>query len=173
MPLANVLQQDGFQIRSKTSSCTQVNLVASEAIKRGDIVKFSSEQAAQAISAPSAGSLSLTGGGVALVGIALGDAASGDTVAVAVADDNLEFHVRIMHGTASSAEQQDVTIGTAYQAGRYTTSSGGVAAGSFYGIGTTTTNGELVIVEKSLASAASDDYGWVWVKVVPAYRALK
>lgn len=171
MPVANSLGKDGFLVRAGLGGTVrQANFVAAAALKRGDFVVLSSGQAAQAIAAPSVNSLSLSGGGTALLGVCLGDVASGDTAPIALADDNLEVHVRIMHGTASSAEQQDVTTGTNYQLGRYTGPSAGEC---FYGMGTTTTNGELCLTEKSLESASDDDYGFVWVKVTAAYRAMK
>jgi len=170
MAKTNTITKDGAAWRCVAGKARQVRYVTAAAIKRGDFIKDNgSGLATNALAAASAGTATSTGG-VSIIGQALHDAASGDNLDVLVADDNVEFHMRIYNSTASASEQQDVSVGTAYQLSRYTPATG---SGTVYMMGTGTTNPEFKVVQKSLASAADDDYGFVWGKFVRAYQALQ
>lgn len=147
-------------------------VTASQTIKRGDLIikAAAANTVEQAIAAPSAGSATLSGGSTSLVGVAVMDytanASGVDTLTGATQLRVMpiqygELLLRIYNATASSAEPQDLTLGTAYQYGRYTTA-GGV---SFYVLSTTTTNGELVYTGYSGDVAAGDDFGAVWCRI--------
>lgn len=141
------------------------------AVYRGDFVKFSSGTVVQALSKVS-GTVNTvttsTGSPVVCVGICLHDAASGETVQVAIADDQSEFFGRILHATGSSAEQQDITVGSSYNLGIY------YVATDFgqYGVSTVSSSPDVIVTEKSPESAAGDNFGFVWFKFKNAYRAL-
>jgi len=169
MAKANTITKDGSAWRCVAGKARQVQYVTAAAIKQGDFVKDNgSGLATQALAAASAGSATSTGG-VTIIGQALHDAASGATLDVLVADDNVEFHLRIYNSTASAAEPQDVSQGTSYMLSRYTASVGG---GALYMMGTGTTNPEVKVMEKSIASAVDDDYGFIWGKINRTYQAL-
>ena len=167
------LRKDGPLARSVNGGCLNIKpYVAAAALNRGDFVLISSGQAAQAIALPgSANSASASGGSTAVLGVCAGKCDSGATVDVIIADDQTEFMLRLYNSTASSAEQQDVTLGTAYQYSRYR-GAGSTEADAWYVLSQTTTNGECIVTEKSPTSAAADDYGIVWVKIAAARRAL-
>lgn len=140
------------------------------AVARGDFVKFSSGTAVQALTKSGTAStvVTSTGAGVVCIGVCLHDAASGETVQVAIADDQSEFFGRILHGTGSSAEQADVTLGNSYNLGIYTI---GTSGPGVYGVSTVSSTPDVIITEKSPESASGDDFGFVWFKFKNAFRA--
>lgn len=169
MPYANVLREDAPISRNAMGTGRVQPYVAAAALSKGDFLVLSSGQAAQAIALPgSANSASASGGSLAILGVALHDCAANGTVLVQVADDTAEFLLRLYNSTASSAEPQDVSVGTAYQLSRYR----GPGTEAFYVLSQTTSNGECTVVEKSPQSAADEDYGFVWVKIPAARRAF-
>jgi hypothetical protein len=161
----------GFHIEDMT-------VADSQTINTYDILALSSGVVSQAIALPgSNNSFSASGGSTAQIGVALGSIVTQSngvelvtgrtTVPVAIFDTNLEFLTRIYNATASSSEQSSVTLGTAYQFGRYR---GASASQWFYCLSTTTSNGEWRITELSKNSASTDAYGFVWVNCVSADR---
>lgn len=147
-------------------------VATSQNIKMFDIVSLSSGLVQQSISLPGSNSTATaSGGNLPTLGIALADivttsagietATGRTTIPVAILDSNLEALFRIYNATAANAQQQDITIGTNYQFVRYR---GATSAIWFYGLSTTTTNGELKYVEPSAESAVTDNYGMVWVR---------
>jgi len=155
----------------------QYTVAASQTIYAGDVLALTVGSAGvltvqQSIAAPSAGSVTLSGGNLPILGVALNpvtanasgvDTSTGQTAVVNVAlfDASLELLLRIYNATASASQQQDLTLGVPYQFGRYTPSSGN----PFYVLSTTTTNGELVYVENYLESSVTDTYGPVWTRI--------
>lgn len=148
------------------------SVTASQTIKRGDILKKAgaANTVEQAIAAPGAGSATLSGGSTSIVGIAVmdytADASGVDTETGAtkirvVPIQYVELLLRIYNATAADAEPQDLTLGTAYQYGRYTDAD----SVSFYVLSTTTTNGELVYTGTPDSVGAGDNYGAVWCRV--------
>lgn len=182
MALQNTLNNQGHWIRyGKVASWP---LAASQTIKKGDFLKVSGTQCAQAITAPSAtATLSTDGGSVAILGVALADVTTGATVTdadrmqVAIADDDLLVALRLYHATASSSEVQDATIGgaTVYELERYAPAVS--TAVPFYVVdiasGTTTqTAAQLIYAARCAESDVADDFGLVWVKVSYLKRAM-
>ncbi len=173
---------NGFNFRPMIANGTireeQATVAASTTIQRGDILALSSGQVVQAIALPgSNNSVSLSGGNLAIYGVALGsiatnasgvDTSSGfniTTIPVAVFDNNLEVMYRLYNATASNTNPPDVTIGTAYQFGRWR---GASASEWFYVISTTTTNGEMRYVEAYGLNLQqdTDTYTPMWVKPI-------
>ena len=176
MPKVNVF--DKFvRVRPKSGRSIvqrELTVAANQTIRAGDLVKLNSGSLEQ-LAALNANANSTTAiDGVDLLGVALADitmTGSSETttgrtkIPVAILDDNVEVAFRIYNSTAGDAEPQDVTIGTAYQAVRWTSNSNSVW---WYAATTTTTNGTFRLVEKSQDSAAGDDYGICWYSVIAA-----
>lgn len=148
------------------------NVTASQTIRRGDILikAAAANTVEQAIAAPAAGNVTLSGGNVSIVGVAVMDFTAdangvdqetGATQIRVMPIQYGELLLRIYNATASSAEPQDLTLGTAYQFGRYTDAD----SVSWYVLSTTTTNGELVYTGFDPYVAAGDNYGAVWCRV--------
>lgn len=163
----------GFRINQK-----EYTVAASQDIKMWDILALSSSVAQQSIALPGSNNTgTASGGNLTELGVALAPivtASSGveaitgrTTIPVAIWDDNLELCLRIYNATASAAEPQDLTLGTAYQFQRWRNAS---ASEWWYSLITTTTNGELVYVERAGISGNDDDYGMVWTRSIPAIR---
>ena len=169
----NALKNDGPLYRCVVGTTARIQpFVTVAALNRGDFVINSSGSVDQACALPGSASTDTPSGGATVtIGRALHAAAIGDTVQVALHDDNIEWFLRIYNDTASAAEQADITVGTAYQFTRYR-GVGATSADAFYCLFTTTTNGELRVTEKSPESASGDDYGWVYAKGVSAYRFI-
>lgn len=183
---ANTLTKIGPYLRSQSADLNiQVfPVAASQTIKAGDFLNVSSGALAQALALPgSNGTATASGAGQTVWGVAMEDCitnSSGQFVnaagqpdgtgrvglQIAVVDDTLNALVRIFNATASSAEQQDVVLGTNYELVRYRVT----ADNWFYAMGTTTTNPNTKLVEKSIESTPDEDYGWVWIKVLAANR---
>jgi hypothetical protein len=147
-------------------------VAASTTINAGDLVKFSSGQLVQAIALPgSDNSATASGGNLGVVGVAMASIVTGaggsesitgrSSIPVAIFDSNLELAMRIYNATAADAEPRDLTLGTKYQFQRWRGSSASVW---WYSLIVTTTNGELLYVDRYAGSAADDDYGIVWVR---------
>lgn len=141
------------------------------AVAAGDFVKFSSGTVIQALTKSGTAStvVTSTGAGVVCVGVCLHAAASGATVQVAIADDEAEYFGRILHGTGSSAEQADITVGNSYNLGIYTI---GTSGPGVYGVSTVSSTPDVIVTELSPESASGDDFGFVWFKFKNAFRAL-
>jgi hypothetical protein len=171
MPITGAMTNDGSGLLRGDYKQNNYVVKAASTVRVGDVVKLDTGDVVEnalALNA-SAASVTTSGGAVVCLGVALGNASAGETVAVAEFSDALQLKLRIFNATAANAEQQDVVIGTAYNLGRYTHVAGGQG---FYVLTTGTTNPEFRVVEKSLDSLPADDYGFVWVKCVAAYRAL-
>lgn len=147
-----------------------LTVAASQTINMYDIVTLSSGNVQQAIALPGSNNTgTASGGNLGLLGVAMApivttsagvETATGRTqIPVAIFDDNIEIAMRIYNATASSAEPQDLTLGTKYQFQRWRGSS---AAVWWYSFIVTTTNGEILYTEKFAGSAVDDDYGIVW-----------
>jgi hypothetical protein len=111
--------------------------------------------------------------GIAMADITMGATAEATTgrttIPVALADENLEIGLRVYNATAGDSEQQDVTVGSFYELVRWTSNPNTV---TWYAAGTATTNQVLALVEKSADSAAADDYGINWYRVIALRRTL-
>lgn len=141
-------------------------VTASTTIKKGDVVKLTSGFLVQAIALPGTNStFDLSGGSLADLYLAAADYATGASITAADVcpvipfDDKLKVMMRIYNGTAANSELQDVLVGTAYQLGRWR---GASATEWWYAMGTTTTNGDLKLLERSPESEITDDYGLGW-----------
>lgn len=183
---ANTLTKIGPYLRSQSATINAevYPVAASQTIKMGDFLNVSSGTLTQALALPgSDAGVTVSGSGQTVWGIALEncitnsssqfvDAAgnpdgTGRTgLQVAVLDDTLNALVRIYNATASSAEQQDVVLGTNYELVRYRVTS----TDWFYAMGTGTSNPNVKLVEKSPESTSTEDYGWVWIKALAAAR---
>jgi len=154
-------------------------VASGQTVKRGDFVTLTSGTITQALAKSGTANTVVTEGTTQLVlaGMCLHGGAAGETVAVLLAKEETNFLLRVIHATAASAEQQDVTLGTAYRLGIITI---GTSGPGYYGMSTITTAAtnpatigtpELVLVEKSPESAVGDDFGFVWCAVKPGSRA--
>lgn len=153
-------------------------VAASQTIQPGDWLNLSSGTVQQSLSLPgSNNSVTASGSGQQFVGMALAgittnssavEASTGrTTIPVAIFDAETEVLVRIYNATAGSAEPQDVNLGTSYNLSRFR---GASASVWFYVMNTSTTDANVSLIEKSLESAADEDYGFVWVRPIAAAR---
>lgn len=134
----------------------ELPVAASQTIVINDILSLSSGQLQEAISAPSAGATTLSGGNLPIVGVATApittnssgyEQAGGQTrytTTVALANDRLNVMLRGATTNGASQTLSNYTIGTSYQFGRYTNAAG---TASWYFLSPTTTNGELKYIE--------------------------
>lgn len=141
-------------------------VAASQTIKKYDLLELSSNKLAQLCSLPgSNNSVQASGGSSGEVFIALapitttGSVDEDDTLAVYSLNEIFVL-MRGYAATASDAEKADFTIGTSYQPVRYRGDSANIW---WYALGTTTTNGELKVMDKSKESAEGDDYTLLYV----------
>jgi hypothetical protein len=155
----------------------ELPVAASQTILVNDLLSLSSGLVQQAIAAPSAGTSSLSGGNLPIVGVAMAPIttnASGQevsaigstrtTTTVAIFDDRLNVLLRCATTNGASRTLSNYTQGTAYQFGRYTNAAGTL---SWYFLSNTTTNGEMIFVEipQDLKGSTST-YPTVWCKAV-------
>jgi hypothetical protein len=152
----------------------ELPVAASQTIKIYDVLSLSSGKVQQAISAPSAGTSSLSGGNLPIVGVATAPITTDSTgtetdagiarttTTVAIFDDRLNVLLRVAGANGASANLSNVVQGTAYQLGRFTN---GANTLSWYFLSTTSTNGELVFTEipQDLKGSTSA-YPTVWCK---------
>jgi hypothetical protein len=155
-------------------------VVASQDIRRGDIVSLDAAgKITQAIALPGANNTgTASGGNLPIVGWAdddftadasgvSTDGQSRTVIGVHLFSPNSqgvsEISMRIYNATAADSQQQDVVRGTAYQFQRWRGAGAGIW---WYELITTTTNGELEVVEYNAESALTDSYGIVWVRPV-------
>lgn len=178
MPKANVF--DKF-VRVRPTSGRSVNqkevtVAANTTIRYGDLVRLNSGVLEQAFAANSTANGAQAYGNATIYGVALadivtgasGEATTGRTkIPVAVLDDNCEVALRFWNATAGDSELQDVTLGEEYEPMRWTSNPNTI---TWYGMSVTTTNGSFRLVEKSPDSAAADDYGIAWFRLIDAYR---
>lgn len=163
----------GFRLAQK-----EVTIAASQNIKKGDILSKSSgaNTYEQSCALPSSNNVitgGLSGENLPIFGVAaapITTSAGGSeaitgrtTIPVWVFDSNLEIGLRVYDSesthAAADSEPRDIALGTPLQFGRYR---GASADEWWYVLCTTTTNGELVPVERHAGSADEDDYGVVW-----------
>jgi hypothetical protein len=143
-------------------------VTASAAIKKGDILTVASSKVDQSIALPGTNSTGTASGGnlpIACVaeenftadasGVST-DGQSRTKILCRVIDDTFVLETRGYHATASSSEQRDFAIDTAYQFQRWR---GADASTWWYEMITTTTDGEFKCINRSPNSAAADDYG--------------
>ena len=151
-------------------------VAASQTIKKGDFLIISSGASTceQAIALPGSNSTETSSGSVSILGVAMADitttasvSEATDRIPVALANDDLRILLPIYNSSASAAEPQDLTRGTAYQLSRWR---GTASTIWWYAVDTGTSNGELIYVNRS--SANDEDYGKVWVTVASASQAL-
>lgn len=153
---------------------------AAVTVKRGDFLKFTSaaDTVEQALTKVADSGYTVYAGAIKIAGMALHDAAAGESVAVLTPTDETEYLVRLVGAGDTSAgaaavaadcEQRDYVVGTAYSMGIHTV---GASGPGYYGMTSRTTNPELILMEKCPESATDDNFGLVWVKVSSAYRAL-
>jgi hypothetical protein len=161
----------GFRLAQK-----EITIAASQTIVKGDILKRTTgtgvETYEQAIADPGsdATASSASGGNLEIAYVAASsittgsggsEATTGRTSIPAYSIADIELAMRLYNATGSSAEAQDFNRGTQYQFIRYRVTSGE----QFYALITTTTNGELVYVERCVGADVADDYGPVWTRV--------
>lgn len=148
-------------------------VTANTAINPGDFVSLSSGALVQAMGANAtangANAAYANGAilGVAMDGCTTAEANAGTSLAVAILDENLEVGLRTWNSTAGDSEPQDMVIGNSYALARWTSSPNTI---TWYMNHTSGTNGCLVLVEKSIDSAAGDDYGINYFKLAAGYR---
>jgi hypothetical protein len=138
------------------------------ALSSGKVANYSGEADPAAAAVTAAGAE-----GDLVLGMAL-QKATGTTdtpIDVIIADDNVEFLLRVYNATATSAELQDVTVGDLAELFRYN------GAGDIQTVISAAPNGtdginKVVIVEKPNDRSATDQFPGVWVKVRPTMRAL-
>jgi hypothetical protein len=155
-------------------------VVASQSIRRGDIVSLDAAGAVQqSIALPGTDSTgTASGGNLPILGWAdddftadasgvSTDGQSRTVIGVHLFSPNSqgvsEIAMRTYHATPGSSQQQDMIRGTAYQFQRWRDTSAGKW---WYEMIPTTTNGELEVVEYNAESALTDSYGIVWVRPV-------
>jgi hypothetical protein len=153
-----------------------VRVAASQTIKRGDMLVFSSGKAAQAITAPAAGA---TGGTGTLVILGMADAditttgtvTDADRIPVIIANDDVLFYLPIYAAAAADAEPQDLTFGNAYDLIRWTHATNGA---SWYAVNAGVADGDSEMVFQGFDEAvtAGEDYAHVPFIVIPAKRAV-
>ena len=150
------------------ASTYHMEVGASQTIQQYDILKLSSGLLVQAIALPGTDNTAAASGGslpdlyLAMAPITTGGSVTAaDKVAVIKLNEKQAgLLLRLYHATGTSAQQQDVLAGTAYQCGRWR---GASASEWWYYLSVVTTNGEFTILEKSPESAADDSYGLVVV----------
>lgn len=125
-----------------------------------------------ALADPSAAAItaSLADGDLVL-GMALQGASGNSTVDIIMADDNVEFLLRLYNATATSAEKQDVKIGDLTELFRYN------GAGDIQTVCSPAPNGtdginKGVITELPDARSATDQFPGVWVKIRSGERFI-
>lgn len=148
---------------------------ASSDFKKGELVILSSGGVTQLATAPAALAVSavLNTSLVPVVGMALADA-SGTTGAlcpILVANADTEFCLRVYAAAATDAQLQDVAIGDAAELQRYN-SGGTIQTVVSAAPDSTLTDNQVIITEKPSVEAATDEYAWVWVKVLYSSRAV-
>lgn len=148
---------------------------ASADFKKGELVILSSGGVFQVATAPAALSVSavLNTSLVPVLGMALADA-SGTTGAlcpVLIATADTEFLLRIYAALATDAQLQDVAIGDAAELQRYNDGSS-IQTVISAAPDSTLTDNQVIVTEKPSAEAATDEYAWVWVKVLYSSRAV-
>lgn len=153
----------------------ELPVAASQTIAPNDFLSLSAGKVTQAIATPAAGTSTLSGGNLPIVGVATApittdatgtETAGGQsrtTTTVAIFDDRL--HVLLRGATTNGGSQTlaNYTLGTAYQFGRYTNAAG---TASWYFLSPTTTNGELKFVEIPVdyKNDTSTKYPPMWCK---------
>jgi len=136
---------------------------ASQTFKRGDFVYLASGKVTEAVAPGS----NLKDDGNLAIGIAAGDA-SGTTdqaCSVILLDDDLQICLPVTHATASSAITAVTQVGTAYELENVTSYGYAVAIDN-------TGNPIAKVVEIADQYPVGEQYGWVWVKIIAAERAL-
>lgn len=142
---------------------------ATSDFKKFELVKLSSGKVTQIATIPSAlGVSSSVTDGDLILGMALKDASgTEDTVIpVIVANDFTDFLLRIHNSTATSAQEQDVTLSDLAELFRYAGASTAVIQ-TVVSAAPNGTNGinQVRIIEKLDGQLAAAEYGWVWVNV--------
>lgn len=136
--------------------------------KKFELVKLSSGKVTQIATAPSAlaVSSSVTDGDL-ILGMALKDASGTvDTpIPIVLADDLNDFLLRIHNSTATSAQEQDVTLSDLAELFRYA-----MATSHYQTVVSAAPNGtnginQVRIIEKLAGQPDAAEYAWVWVNV--------
>lgn len=157
----------------------EFTVTANTTINKGDFVSLSSGALIQTMAAnATANGANAAYANTEILGVALADIVMGataeattgrTTIPVAIADENLEIALRTYNSTAGDSEPQDLTTGAFYELVRWTSSPNTI---TWYAAGTATTNHCLALVEKSADSAAGDDYGINWYRIIASRRTL-
>lgn len=142
---------------------------ATSDFKKFELVKLSSGKVTQIATIPSAlGVSSSVTDGDLILGMALADA-SGTTdtpIPVIIADGNTDFLLRIHNATATSAQEQDVTLSDLAELFRYA----GATTATIQTVVSAAPNGtnginQVRIIEKLDGQPDAAEYGWVWAGV--------
>ena len=148
---------------------------ASSDFKKGELVILSSGSVTQLTTAPAALAVSavLNTANVLVIGMALADASgtTGTSIPVLVADANTEFCLRIYAAAATDAQLQDVAVGDRAELQRYN-DGGSIQTVVSAAPDATAEENQVVITEKPTAEAATDEYAWVWCKVILTSRGV-
>jgi hypothetical protein len=154
-------------------SSIELTVAASQTIKPYDILSLSSGAAQQSIATPSAGTFSLSGGNLPIVGAAeeaIVTNASGQevtagqirtTVPVMLFDDRGDILLQICGANGVGITLSSFTQGLKYQFGRFTNAAG---TNTLYALSATTTNGEMVLREitQDFQGDTTTNYATVW-----------
>ena len=175
MPLTKNTFDKFVRVRPTSGSLQQRTypVAAANAINPGDFVSLSSGTLIQTMAAnatangANAAYANTTYIGIALSGCTSAEANAGATVAVAIADDNLEIGLRGWNATGSDGELQDFTVGGNYEIMRWTSNPNTV---TWYAAATATTNNAVVLIQKPSDQAAADDYPIMWFRALTARR---
>ena len=169
----------GTEVRYRTGSGSEQVIhypeAASADFQKGELVLLSAGGVLQVATAPAAlaASAVLNTANVPIVGMALADA-SGTTGAlcpILVANADSEFCLRVYAAAATDAQLQDVNVGDAAELQRFNTG-GNIQCVVSAAPDSTLTENQVIITEKPSVQGATDEYPWVWVKVLYSSRAV-
>ena len=155
-------------------------VVASITIQKGDWLKLGAGKVTPALTkSGTPGAAVLTTAAPGLYAIALGgittdsngiatDGTGRTTLPIALLNDDTEIMVGIHNASGASATQANVVVGTTYDLAVVTSTPVG---GWTWAMSTTIDAGAcLTLIEKSVESSPTEQYGFVWVKPIAAAR---
>jgi hypothetical protein len=149
---------------------------ASGDFKKGELVLISSGGILQIGTAPAAKAASavLNTANVPIVGMALADA-SGTTanlIPVVVANADTEFLFRVYDDTATTAVLSNIAIGDFAEVIRYNSGATIQTVITDSPDGTSLAENQVVVTEVPQFHSSTDQYPWVWCKVLYSSRAV-